>query len=139
MVSERYTVHRILRVLAWGIVGVLLAVIALLVLAVTLPFLLGELLETGSVSESVRRGAQSLIQGLGSLGPAVFGLIIALVVILVLLCVGLAILERNPPLRLIQARDEAYEALKLRYVKGEITKEQFLEMKKTLESNETKP
>ena len=138
MGNERYTVHRILKALAWGIVGILLAVIALLVLTFTLPFLLGGLLETGSVSESVRRGAQSVIQGLGSLGSAVFGLIIALVVILVLIAVGLAILERTPS-RSITARDEAYEALKLRYVKGEITKEQFLEMKKTLETNETKP
>jgi len=29
-------------------------------------------------------------------------------------------------------RDDAFEALKLRYAEGEITKEQFQEMKKTL-------
>jgi putative membrane protein len=68
---------------------------------------------------------------LGGLGPAIYGLIIVLVVVLILLVIGLAILERTPSTHL-KARDEAFEALKLRYAKGEITKEQFQEMKKTL-------
>ena len=45
------------------------------------------------------------------------------------------VLERTP-LRHFKSRDEAFEALKLRYAKGEITKEQFLEMKKTLETGQ---
>ena len=32
-------------------------------------------------------------------------------------------------------RDEALEVLKMRYVKGEITKEQYLEMRKDLEAS----
>ena len=137
MGSERYTVYRVLKVLVWGVVGILLAVIALLVLAVAMPFLLSGLLESGVMSDGMRRLTQSMMTGLGSLGPAVFGLIIALVVILILMSVGLVIIERTPS-KPIKAKDEAYETLKLRYAKGEITKEQFVEMRKTLEINENK-
>lgn len=74
-----------------------------------------------------------MMVGLGALGSAIFGLIIAIIVILILVAIGLAILERTPS-RHVTATDEALRTLKLRYAKGEITKEQFLEMKKTLET-----
>ena len=133
MHSEKLTVYRILRVLVWGVVGILLAMVALLALAIMMPFLFRALLESGSVGESVGQAARSIMLTLGGLGSAIFDLIIALVVILVLMAIGLTILERTPS-RHFKARDEAFEALKLRYAKGEITKEQFLEMKKTLEA-----
>jgi putative membrane protein len=129
---KRYsTIYHVLRVLVWGIVGILLATVALLVLAITVPFFFRVLVESGSLSDSLRQASRSLIVGLGGLGSAIFGLIIALVIILILMAIGLAILERTPSTH-FKARDEAFEALKLRYAKGEITKEQFLEMKKTL-------
>jgi uncharacterized membrane protein len=131
MPSGYSTIYRVLRVLVWGVVGILLAMVALLVLAIMMPFFLRPLLESGSVSESLRQAFRSLIAGLGGLGSAIFGLIIALIVILILMAIGLAILEGTPS-RHLKARDEAFEALKLRYAKGEITREQFLEMKKTL-------
>ena len=133
MQLEYSTVYHILRVLVWGFVGILLATVALLVLAIIMPFLLRALLESGSASESIRQVARSLIVGLGGLGSAIFGLIIAIVVILILMSIGLAILERTPS-RHVTAADEALKTLKLRYAKGEITKEQFLEMKKTLKA-----
>ena len=117
----------------WGFVGILLATVALLVLAIIMPFLSRALVDSGSVSESIRQVARSLIVGLGGLGSAIFGLIIAIVVILILMSIGLAILERTPS-RHVTAADEALKTLKLRYAKGEITKEQFLEMKKTLKA-----
>ena len=117
----------------WGIVGILLAMVALLVLAIIMPFFLRGLLESGSMSESLRQASRILIVGLGGLGSAIFGLIIAIVIILILMSIGLAILERTPS-RHVTAADEALRTLKLRYAKGEITKEQFLEMKKTLET-----
>jgi uncharacterized membrane protein len=131
MSSSRYSIHRILRVLAWGVVGIFLAAAALLVIAFMMPLFFGTLLQSGAVSESAVRSARSLVASIGSLGSAMFNLIIALVVILILLAVGLAVLERKP-LSGVRA-DEAYAALRLRYVKGEITKEQYLEMKKTLD------
>ena len=115
----------------WGVVGILLAVVALLVLAIIGPFFLRVLLESGSLSGSLRQASRILITGLGGLGSAIFELIIALIVILILLAIGLTILEHTPPTYL-KPRDDAFEALKLRYAKGEITKEQFQEMKKTL-------
>lgn len=117
----------------WGVVGILLAAVALLVLANMMPFLLRGLLESGSVSESARQLARSLMVGLGGLGSAIFGLIIAIIVILVLMAIALAILERTPS-RQVMSVDEALRTLRLRYSKGELTKEQFLEMKKTLET-----
>jgi uncharacterized membrane protein len=133
MHSKQFTAYHILKVLAWGIAGILLAMVALLVLAIIMPFLFRSLLESGSASESVTQAVRSIMLGLGGLGSAVFGLIIALVVILILMAIGLAILERWPS-RHITPVDEALRTLKLRYAKGEITKEQFLEMKKTLET-----
>ena len=131
MPSRYPTVYHVLRVLVWGVVGILLATVALLVLAIMMPFFLRALLESGSVSQSLAQASRSLMAVLGGLGPAMYGLIIALVVVLILLVIGLAILERTP-LTHFKPRDEAFEALKLRYAKGEITKEQFQEMKKTL-------
>jgi putative membrane protein len=134
MPSRYYsTIHHVLRVLVWGIVAILLATLALLVLAIMMPFFLRALLESGSVSDSLRQASRNLLVGLGGLGSAIFSLIIALIVILILMAIGLAILERTPSTH-FKARDEAFEALKLRYAKGEITKEQFVEMKKTLGS-----
>jgi uncharacterized membrane protein len=133
MHSKQPTVYHILRVLVFGVVGILLLMVALVVFAIMTPFLFRALLESGSVSESVKQAARSMMLGLGGLGSAIFGVIIALVVILVLMAIGLTILERTPS-RLITPVDEALRTLKLRYAKGEITKEQFLEMKKTLES-----
>jgi putative membrane protein len=134
MPSRNYsTIYRVLRALVWGVVGILLATVALLALAIIGPFFLRVLLESGSLSGSLRQASRILITGLGGLGSAIFGSIIALVVVLILMAVGLAILERTPS-KHFKARDEAFEALKLRYAKGEITKEQFQEMKKTLET-----
>jgi putative membrane protein len=131
MQSEHPTIYRVLRVLVWGIVGILLSMIALLALVIVGPFFMRTLLESASLSGSLGQASRSLIVGLGSLGSAIFGLIFALVVVLILMGIGLAILERTPTSH-FKARDEALEALKLRYAKGEITKEQFLEMKRTL-------
>lgn len=117
----------------WGFVGILLAMVALLVLAIIMPFLLRALLASSSASGSVTQAAQSLIVGLGGLGSAIFGLIIAIIAVFVLMLIGLAILERRPS-PYVTAADEALRTLKLRYAKGEVTKEQFLEMKKTLET-----
>ena len=132
MHSKQPTAYHILRVLVFGVVGILLLMVALLALAIMMPFLFRALLDSGSVSESMSQAVRSIMLGLGGLGSAVFDLIIALVVILVLMVIGLAILERTPS-RHITPVDEALRTLKLRYAKGEITKEQFLEMKKTLE------
>ena len=122
MPSRYYsTIHHVLRVLVWGVVGILLATVALLVLAIMMPFFLRALLESASVSQSLTQASRSLIVVLGGLGPAMYGLIIALVVVLILLVIGLAILERTPSTH-FKARDEAFEALKLRYAKGEITR-----------------
>ncbi len=107
--------------------------VALLALAIITPFMLRVLFESGSAGETLRQAARGLIVGLGSLGSAIFGLIIAIVIILILMAIGLAILERTPSRHLTVA-DESLRALKLRYAKGEITKEQFQEMKKTLET-----
>jgi putative membrane protein len=132
MPSRYYsTIHHVLRVLVWGVVGILLATVALLVLAIMMPFFLRALVESGSVSQSLTQASRSLMVVLGGLSPAIYGLIIALVVVLILLGISLAILEGTPSTH-YKSRDEAFEALKLRYAKGEITKEQFQEMKKTL-------
>lgn len=133
MRREYPTVYRVLKVLVWGFVGILLAMVALLVLAFIMPFLLRGLMESGSATESIIPSARSLMVGLGALGSAIFSLVIVIVIILILAAIALAILERTQS-RHVTPADEALRALKLRYAKGEITKEQFLEMKKTLET-----
>ena len=81
--------YHILRILVWGIVGILIGLFALLAFAIAMPVLLRGLLESRTVSESIRAAARSLMAGLGGLGSAIFGLIIAIVIILVLMAIGL--------------------------------------------------
>lgn len=133
MPDEFPTIYHILKILVWGVVGILIALFALLAFAVVMPVVLRGLLGSSTMSESLREAARSMMAGLGSLGSAIFGLIIAIVVILVLMAISLEILKATPR-RHVRAVDEALQALKLRYARGEITKEQFLEMKKTLET-----
>jgi uncharacterized membrane protein len=135
MPDDHSTIHHVLRVLLWALTGILLTAVTLLVLATIMPAFSRAWLQLGSVSESFREASRSMMVGLGDLGSAIFGLIFAIVVILILVGIGLAILESTPS-RQHKPRDEALEALKLRYANGEITKQQFLEMKKTLTDEE---
>jgi uncharacterized membrane protein len=133
MGDELTTIYHVLKALVWAIVGILIAIFALLAFAIVTPVLLRGLLESSTVSESIREAARSLMEGLDGLGSAVLGLIVAFIVILIIVSIGLEML-RTMPWRHVKVTDEAFETLKMRYAKGEITKEQFLEMKKALET-----
>jgi uncharacterized membrane protein len=133
MPDELTTIYHILKALVWAIVGILIAIFALLAFAIVTPVVLRGLLESSTVSESIREAARSLMAGLGGLGSAVLGLMIAFIVILVIIAIGLEMLKTTP-WRHVKVTDEAFETLRMRYAKGEITKEQFLEMKKALET-----
>ena len=116
-----------------SLAGIIMALFAILVFALILPAALRVLREPDSLGESVRQAAQALAGGLGGLVSAIFGLLTLIIVVWVFAALLPEVLKVRP-WRHIKLGEEALDTLRLRYAKGEITKEQYLEMKKTLEA-----
>ena len=133
MSDEYRALHGILRGLLWGVVGIITALFVLLFFAIALPVALRAFVESSSLSESMREIARALAGSLGGIVSAVFILLVLAIIISVSASV-LPLIPKVRPGKHVRAVDEALDTLKLRYAKGEITKEQFLEMKKTLET-----
>jgi len=85
-----------------------------------------------TLSESIRESARDFGVSLGALVWAIFGLIIAIFVIWPF-AMFLPALLKAKIFRQINMGDDAFDTLRLRYVKREITKDQYLEMKKILQ------
>ena len=108
--------------------SVLAGVLAGLFSAVLVVFLLSPEPRLGVPEESFSRAMSSLMEGFASIIAAF--LLLALVV---WLFSALPEITRWRPWRYVKLRDEALETLRLRYARGEITKEQYLEMRRVLQ------
>jgi putative membrane protein len=117
-----------------ALIGILIAFFAVFLFAYLLPIVLGVVgaPEFRPLSESLTGFARVFGAVMGGLLWAVFGLIIAVFVIWALSAFIPAALKAKP-WRHVKVRDEALEALRLRYAKGEISKEEYLERRKLLE------
>lgn len=123
--------------LVWGIVAILVAVLALLVFTIVVPvWLRGVLAASSSQNETVMvLVALSQERGLVGLASLMFVLVIVVIFIGIIASIVIGVFGTKP-LSQVKGADEASETLKLRYARGEITRAQFLEMKKTLEKGE---
>ena len=83
-------------------------------------------------AESIREYARGFGAVVGGLLWAIFALVI-IILIIGAVAAFLPLIFKTKPWKYIKIRDEALESLRLRYAKGEITKEQYVEMKKVLE------
>ncbi|MBS7645325.1 MAG: SHOCT domain-containing protein [Candidatus Bathyarchaeia archaeon] len=117
-----------------ALVGILIAFLAVFLFAYLLPVVLGVVKAPvlAPLSESLTGFARVFGAVLGGLLWAIFGLIIAVFVIWALATFIPAALKAKP-WKYVKVRDEALEALRLRYAKGEISREEYLEAKRTLE------
>jgi len=134
---ELRTVYYITKGLVWGIVAILVAVLALLVFTIVVPVWLRGLLAASSSQNETVMVLVALSQERGLVGLASLMFVFVIVVIFIGIIASIVIgVFGTKPLSQVKGADEASETLKLRYAKGEITKAQFLEMKKTLEQGE---
>ena len=117
-----------------ALIGILIAFFAIFIFAYLLPIVLRvvEAPELKPLSESVSGFARGFGAVIGGLLWAIFGLIVAVFVIWALATFVPAVLKAKP-WKYIKTRDEALETLRLRYAKGEISKKEYLEIKKMLE------
>ncbi|MEM2963878.1 MAG: SHOCT domain-containing protein [Candidatus Bathyarchaeia archaeon] len=120
----------ILKVLA----GIFIAFLAVLLLVYLLPLALRAAGSPAYISlpEALREFTRGLGTVMGGLLWAIFGVIIAIIVIWVIAAI-FPVFMKAKPWRHIKWRDEALETLRLRYAKGEITEKRYLEMKRILE------
>lgn len=136
MADELRSLYYITKSLVWGIVAILVAVLALLVFSLVLPFMLRSLLSSALLQQNQSVVAVALaaeIRNLAGLASLMF--ILAIVVIFILIIVSIVLgVFKSKPLTQIRSTDEAMQTLKERYAKGEITRAQFLEMKSTLKN-----
>ena len=117
-----------------ALTGILIAFFIVFLLVSLLPLMLRAAGSPAyaSLPEVLKEFTRGLGTVMGGLLWAVFGLIIAFIVIWVFAAILPAFMKAKP-WKYIKWRDEALETLRLRYAKGEITEQQYLEMKRTLE------
>ena len=88
--------------------------------------------EIKSLGESFLEVAEVIRTVLGELLWVVFG-VFAIVLVVWVVAFFLPTIVKISPWKQISNGDEALDTLRMRYAKGELTKEQYIEMKKTLE------
>ncbi|MCX6658979.1 MAG: hypothetical protein NTX81_01170 [Candidatus Bathyarchaeota archaeon] len=134
MGTEAHEFYEVLGSLLKALVGILIAFFAVFTFAYMFPLILRAMRTPGfeTLSEAIRESARDFGGSLGSLVWAIFGLIIAIFVIWAF-AIFLPALFKAKIFRQIKMGDDAFDTLRLRYVKGEITKDQYLEMKKILQ------
>jgi len=115
----------------WGIFGIVVGIIF-----ITLGLALSGT-ETGreAIFNTLREVFNVLGGVVGGIIWAMVGLIIAVVMVWFFSSVFPEIIQKTKTVTLSEKRDEALEILRLRLAKGEITKEEYIEMKKILEEN----
>jgi uncharacterized membrane protein len=117
-----------------ALVGIVVAFFVIFLFIYLLPVMLrivGQP-EFRSVSELLVEFARAFGAVMGGLLWAILGLVVAIFVLWALAMFLPPILKAKP-WKQIKIVDEASATLRTRYAKGELTKEQYLEMKKTLE------
>jgi len=117
-----------------ALAGLIVAFFVIALFVYTLPVILrsaGEP-EIRVWAESIREFARGFGAVVGGLLWAIFALVI-IILIIGAVASFLPLIFKTKPWKYIKIRDDALESLRLRYAQGEITKEQYVEMRKVLE------
>ncbi|MFC1507418.1 SHOCT domain-containing protein [Thermoproteota archaeon] len=117
-----------------ALVGIIVAFFIVFLFAYLLPVLLRIIdePEIQSLGESFIEVAEGMGTILGGLVWLVFGVLVIVLVVWFFIAF-LPVIVKVSPWKQVRNGDEALDTLKIRYAKGELTKEQYLDMKKTLE------
>ena len=117
-----------------ALVGIIVAFFIIFLFAYLLPVILRivDEPEIKSLGESFVEVAEGMGSVLGGLIWLVFG-VLSIVLAVWFFAVFLPAIIKISPWKQIRNSDEALDTLKIRYAKGELTKEQYLDMKKTIE------
>jgi len=117
-----------------ALAGLIVAFFVIALFVYTLPVIL-----RSAGEPEIRVWAESIREFARGFGAVVGGLLWAIfVLVIIILIIGavasfLPLIFKTKPWKYIKIRDDALESLRLRYAQGEITKEQYVEMKKVLE------
>jgi len=117
-----------------ALAGLIVAFFVIALFVYTLPVIL-----RSAGEPEIRVWAESIREFARGFGAVVGGLLWAIfVLVIIILIIGavasfLPLIFKTKPWKYIKIRDDALESLRLRYAKGEITKEQYVEMRKVLE------
>lgn len=117
-----------------ALIGIIVAFFIIFLFAYLLPIILKIMYdpEIKSLGESFLEVAEVIRTVLGELLWVVFG-VFAIVLVVWVVAFFLPTIVKISPWKQISNGDEALDTLRMRYAKGELTKEQYIEMKKTLE------
>jgi putative membrane protein len=117
-----------------ALVGIIVAFFIIFLFVYLLPVILRIIdePEIKSLGESFVEVAEGMGVVLGGLVWLVFGVLVIVLVVWFFIAFFPAIAKVSP-WKQVRNGDEALDTLKIRYAKGELTKEQYLDMKKTLE------
>ena len=117
-----------------ALVGIIVAFFIIFLFAYLLPVILRitDEPEIKSLGESFVEVAEGMGAVLGGLLWLVF-VVLVIVLVVWFFIAFLPAIAKVSPWKQIRNGDEALDTLKIRYAKGELTKEQYLDMKKTLE------
>jgi len=118
-----------------ALVGIIVAFFIVFLFAYLLPILLRIIdePEIQSLGESFIEVAEGMGVILGGLVWLVFGVLVIVLVVWFFIAF-LPTIVKGSPWKQVGNGDEALDTLKIRYAKGELTKEQYLDMKKTIEN-----
>jgi len=118
-----------------ALVGIIVAFFIIFLFAYLLPVILRIIdePEIKSLGESFIEVTEGMGAVLGGLVWLVFGILVIILVVWFLIAFFPAI-AKGSPWEQVRNCDEALDTLKMRYARGEITKEQYLDMKKTIEN-----
>ncbi|MEE9459506.1 MAG: hypothetical protein V3V84_07085 [Candidatus Bathyarchaeia archaeon] len=117
-----------------ALVGIIVAFFIIFLFAYLLPVILRIIdePEIKSLEESFVEVAERMGDILGGLVWIVFGVLVIVLVVWFFIAFLPAIVKVSP-WKQVRNGDEALDTLKIRYAKGELTKKQYLDMKKTIE------
>ncbi len=119
-----------------ALVGIIVAFFIIFLFAYLLPVILRIIAEPEikSLGESFIEVTEEIGAVLGGLVWLVFGILVIILVVWFFILFFPAI-AKGSPREQVGNGDEALDTLKMRYARGEITKEQYLDMKKTIEND----
>ncbi len=117
-----------------ALVGIIVAFFIIFLFAYLLPVILRIIdePEIKSLEESFVEVAERMGDILGGLVWIVFGVLVIVLGVWFFIAFLPAIVKVSP-WKQVRNGDEALDTLKIRYAKGELTKKQYLDMKKTIE------
>jgi putative membrane protein len=117
-----------------ALVGIIVAFIIIFFFAYLLPVILRIIdePEIQSLEESFVEVAERMVDILGGLLWLVFGVLVIVLVVWVIIAFLPGIVKFSP-WKQIRNGEEALDILKIRYAKGELTKKQYLDMKKIVD------